>query len=62
MDAVAAVIAHEELAAADPGFTLAYLAALDALREQLLPEREPTSSAPAICPTPAPERKSAGCA
>jgi isovaleryl-CoA dehydrogenase len=26
MDAVAAVIAHEELAAADPGFTLAYLA------------------------------------
>ncbi|MCA9514144.1 MAG: acyl-CoA dehydrogenase family protein, partial [Myxococcales bacterium] len=26
MDAVAAVIAHEELSAADPGFTLAYLA------------------------------------
>ena len=26
MDAVAAVIVHEELAAADPGFTLAYLA------------------------------------
>ena len=26
MDAVAAVIAHEELAAVDPGFTLAYLA------------------------------------
>ena len=26
MDAVAAVLAHEELAAADPGFTLAYLA------------------------------------
>ena len=26
MDAVAAVIAHEELASADPGFTLAYLA------------------------------------
>ena len=26
MDAVAAVIAHEELAAADPGLTLAYLA------------------------------------
>lgn len=26
MDAIAAVIAHEELAAADPGFTLAYLA------------------------------------
>ena len=26
MDAVAAVIAHEELSASDPGFTLAYLA------------------------------------
>src|ERR1051325_3587990 len=26
MDAVAAVLVHEELAAADPGFTLAYLA------------------------------------
>src|SRR5215468_3088759 len=26
MDAVAAVIAHEELSAADPGFTLSYLA------------------------------------
>jgi isovaleryl-CoA dehydrogenase len=26
MDAVAAVIAHEELASPDPGFTLAYLA------------------------------------
>ena len=50
MDAVAAVIAHEELAAADPGFTLAYLAhsmlfvnnfyqnASDAQRSRYLPD------------------------
>ena len=50
MDAVAAVIAHEELAAVDPGFTLAYLAhamlfvnnvflnASDEQRERYLPD------------------------
>ncbi|MFW6067074.1 MAG: acyl-CoA dehydrogenase family protein [Myxococcota bacterium] len=50
MDAAAAVIAHEELAAVDPGFTLAYLAhamlfvnnlyqnASDAQRERYLPD------------------------
>ncbi|MGH7899790.1 MAG: acyl-CoA dehydrogenase family protein, partial [Candidatus Binatia bacterium] len=50
MDAVAAVIVHEELAAADPGFTLAYLAhsmlfvnnfyqnSSDAQRAQYLPD------------------------
>ena len=50
MDAVAAVIAHEELSAADPGFTLAYLAhsmlfvnnffqnASDAQRAEILPD------------------------
>jgi isovaleryl-CoA dehydrogenase len=52
MDAVAAVIAHEELASADPGFTLAYLAHAMLFANNLARNGSPEQCArvlPAVC-------------
>jgi len=52
MDAVAAVIAHEELASADPGFTLAYLAHAILFANNVARNASPAQCAtflPAVC-------------
>lgn len=52
MDAVAAVIAHEELASADPGFTLAYLAHAILFANNVARNASPEQCArflPAVC-------------
>lgn len=58
MDAAAAVIVHEELAASDTGFTLSYFAH-SMLFVTTSSRTRAESSAPAISPTSAPGRRSA---
>ena len=62
LDAVAAVMVHEALSAADPGFCLAYLAHADPVREQLRAQRQSRRSARASCPRRSPANGSAACA